>query len=313
MSSTIAKALLLGLAVSLPASLAAADRQQYANPHLIVSAEELAELIETEDSLNTSAERARLRIIDTREREKFLAGHLPGAINIPYQRLTDSSAHVPGALKSDEALAGIFGRKGIDNATKVVIYDDAGGFRASRLFWVLEYFGHREVSLLNGGIQAWVAEGRPLDQSNEAGLAKSVEGTAAKVKTSFAVNLTPRRYASADYILERRDDEATVVIDVRPEGAFAKGHIPWAVNLPWKGNLTEEGKIKSAAALIARYAAAGVSVDKNIVIHCQTGAASAHSYFTLRLLGHPRVRTYHRSWAEWGASDDLPKAGSSEG
>ncbi|XWN33519.1 MAG: rhodanese-like domain-containing protein [Devosia sp.] len=63
-----------------------------------------------------------------------------------------------------------------------------------------------------------------------------------------------------------------------------------------------------ADALRARFESFGVTSDKNVVIHCQTGEASAHSYFALRLIGYPRVRTYHRSWAEWSASDDLPKA-----
>ncbi len=313
MSSHTLKALCLGLALGGPLSQATASEGDYANPHLIVSTSELAQLIESDAAVTPVGKAFDLRVIDTRSRDKFLAGHLPGAVNIPYTRLTDPSAHVPGALKSDGALARIFGRRGIDSNAKVVIYDDEGGFRASRLFWVLEYFGHRDVSLLNGGIQTWVGEGRPLNTANEAGLAKAVEGSAPKVETRFAVNLAPRRYASADYILERRDDEETVVVDVRPETAFVKGHIPWAINLPWKGNLTADGTIKSAEALKARYEAAGITADKNIVIHCQTGEASAHSYFTLRLLGHPRVRTYHRSWAEWGASDDLPKAVPTEG
>ena len=65
--------------------------------------------------------------------------------------------------------------------------------------------------------------------------------------------------------------------------------------------------MKPAAALAAHYAALGIVPEKEIAIHCQTGEASAHSYFALRLLGYPAVRVYHRSWAEWGAADDLPK------
>lgn len=309
MSSNLARALLLGLAFSAPLSLATAKEGDYANPHLLVSSQELAELIETEAQITPVGKDSGLRVIDTRSRQKFLAGHLPGALNIPFTSMTDPYAHVSGALKSDAALARLFGRKGIDSNTKVVIYDDEGGFRASRLFWVLEYFGHRKASLLNGGIQAWVGEGRPIETDKGSALVEKDR----KDRRQFAVNLTPRRYASADYILERRDDRETLVIDVRPESAFSKGHIPWAINLPWKGNLSEDGLIKSADALLARYERAGVTPDHNIVIHCQTGEASAHSYFVLRLLGHPRVRTYHRSWAEWGASDDLPKAIPSEG
>ena len=80
-----------------------------------------------------------------------------------------------------------------------------------------------------------------------------------------------------------------------------------AKSIPWKRNLAEDGTLKSAAQLKTHFAALGVTPDKNIAVHCQNGKAAAHSYFTLRLLGYPRVRSYDRSWAEWGAADDLPK------
>lgn len=121
------------------------------------------------------------------------------------------------------------------------------------------------------------------------------------------VNLTPRRYASADWLLERRDDADTVVVDVRPTKLYQAGHIPWARSIPWKLNLTEQGTLKPADELLAHFAEHGVTPDRNVAVHCQNGKASAHSYFTLRLLGFPQVRSYDRSWAEWGAADDLPK------
>jgi len=107
--------------------------------------------------------------------------------------------------------------------------------------------------------------------------------------------------------MERRDDAETVVIDVRPTSLFEKGHIPWAKNIPWSGNLNEDNTMKPAEALRERFAEFGVTPESNIVVHCQDGLASSHSYFALRLMGYPRLRTYHRSWAEWGEADDLPK------
>jgi thiosulfate/3-mercaptopyruvate sulfurtransferase len=98
-----------------------------------------------------------------------------------------------------------------------------------------------------------------------------------------------------------------VVIDVRPSALFAKGHIPWARSIPWSLNLKADKTMKSADELLAHFASHGVTPDKNIASHCQDGKASAHSYFTLRLLGYPRLRSYDRSWMEWGAADDLPK------
>jgi thiosulfate/3-mercaptopyruvate sulfurtransferase len=161
---------------------------------------------------------------------------------------------------------------------------------------MLEYFGHRKVSILNGGIQKWTADGREL----------SLEQVTVQ-PAQFTPTLMDRRIASADWLVDKRNDPNVVVIDVRPSALFAKGHIPWARSIPWSLNLKADKTMKSADELLAHFASHGVTPDKNIASHCQDGKASAHSYFTLRLLGYPRLRSYDRSWMEWGAADDLPK------
>ena len=88
---------------------------------------------------------------------------------------------------------------------------------------------------------------------------------------------------------------------------FKEGHIPWAVNAPWSLNRADDMRFKPADELKAQFAGFGIVPEKNVVLHCQVGLASAHSYVALRLLGYPRVRVYHRSWAEWGADASLPR------
>ncbi|MEL6208281.1 MAG: sulfurtransferase, partial [Pseudomonadota bacterium] len=278
------------------ASPALADEPGYANPTLLTSAASLDQM--------RAAATADLVVLDVRSADKFAEGHIPGALNLPFTALTDPEAHIEGALKADPAIASMLGALGVDAKTQVVLYDDQGGFRAARLFWLMEYYGHRSVSILDGGIQAWTAE--------DLALSTNASDRAPEFAT-FAVNHTPRRFASALDILERRNDRDTVVVDVRPTAAFDKGHIPWAQSLPWKGNLDADGTMKSAEDLAAHFAAHGIEGDEAVIIHCQTGEASAHSYFALRLIGHPQVRVYHRSWAEWGAASDLPKTISADG
>ncbi len=285
-SGSFALATLLALTLALlPARAAFAGG--YANAGLLVETDQLAGRLGDD----------KLRIIDVRPREAYAKGHIPSALHLGADDVIDPQSHVSGHLLPNAVLAEKLGKLGIDRDTEVVLYDDKGGFHAARLFWMLEYFGHRKAAVLNGGIPKWVKEGRKLSKRPP------------KVRPkSFALNLTPRRMASADWLLDHRGDQSSVLIDVRPAKMYKDGHIPWALSMPWKQNLTADATMKPADELLAHFAAKGVTPDKNVAVHCQDGKAAAHSYFTLRLLGFPRIRSYDRSWAEWGASDDLPKS-----
>ncbi|MEO1197872.1 MAG: sulfurtransferase [Pseudomonadota bacterium] len=297
--TTVRAALLTALLSSTSLSALAAETD-YRNDHLLTTAAELVTAIGQETTESALDAENDLVIVDVRPADAFAEGHIPGAVQLDPDAVADPDAPVGGTLRALEDLAALIGDLGISADTQVVLYDDKGGFHAARMFWLLEYLGHRNVQLLDGGIQAWTA----AEQTLATGAGKS------PTPQRFAPAVTPRRYASADYILAHREDDDTLVIDVRPSNLFAKGHIPWAQSIPWKGNLEEDLTMKPADELIDHFAAHGVTADRNIVIHCQNGLASAHSYFALRLIGHPQVRTYHRSWAEWGTADDLPKAGS---
>lgn len=269
----------------------AAPRDDFANGHLLTTVEDLAA------QLSLSGDR-RVVLVDVRPAQEYEAGHIPGALHLDPDAVADAAATVPGTLRPLDEIAGIFAGLGITADRPVIFYDDKGGFHAARMFWLAEYLGHRHVYLLDGGLTAWEAGGMEIRQGREKAMASA--------PLTFAP--APRRIASADWILERREDPATEVIDVRPETMFADGHIPWAHNIAWKGNLAEDMTFRPAQDLMARYEAFGVVPDDNVVVHCQNGLASSHSYVALRLLGFPRVRVYHRSWAEWGTADDLPKS-----
>lgn len=271
------------------ATAACANAGNYANPELLMGADELAKLTQT-GKLDPG-----IVVIDVRPHAEFAAGHIPGARHLDPNEVVDPGSPIEGSLKSQAEVADILSSLGISANTRVVYYDDKAGFHAARMFWLTEYYGHRKVAILNGGLTAWSKAGYKLSQE-----------VAEPQPARFAPAVTPRRHAAADYILQRREDADTVVIDVRPTALYAKGHIPWAKNMPWKGNLTQDGFYKPAEDLASHFAAQGVTADKNVVIHCQTGLASSHSYVALRLMGYPRVRVYHRSWAEWGTAGDLP-------
>lgn len=279
----------LVIAMSVWTQTASAD---YANPHLLTSTSELESLVGQSD----------VRIVDVRPRDAYNKGHIPGAVHLGADDIIDPDSHVDGTLRSLDELASMLAERGIGKETRVVFYDDRGGFHASRLFWMLEYFGHRNASVLNGGYPLWEKEGRQVSTDEP------------KVEpATFALTLMSRKAATADWLLDRQDDASVVVIDVRPAKAYNKGHIPWAKSIPWAQNLAEDKTLKSADELLGHFESLGVTKDKNVAVHCQNGKAAAHSYFTLRLLGYPRVRSYDRSWAEWGSDDALPKVVEEQG
>ncbi|MEM9473306.1 MAG: sulfurtransferase [Pseudomonadota bacterium] len=281
----VAIAMCLSALFAVPASASG-----YANSNLIVSADALR------DELGKQA--GSLIVVDVRPAGEFKAGHIAGAHQLDPNAVVDPNSPVEGALLPVAAITQILGSRGIGADSNVVLYDDKSGFHAARMFWLLEYHGLRNVRILDGGLSAWKRAGFSLQKGS----------ARPPVKSRYSAAITPRRYASADWIMQRKQDPETVVIDVRLKQAFDKGHIPWALSIPWKGNLAADGTMKSGAELQAHFAAHGVTDASNVVVHCQNGLASSHSYFALRLIGHPKVRTYHRSWSEWGQADDLPKA-----
>lgn len=277
-------------ALSVPRNVFAAP-SSYANPDLLVSVAELKTKVWAGGAPPAV-------LVDVRSAETFAAGHIPGAVLLEANAVVAPGGPITGALRPQAEIETLLGDLGITPDRRVILYDDRGGFHAARMFWLLEYLGHQNVALLNGGLTAWTAAGEALSTT-------PVSLTPGR----FVSAPMPRRFATADYIMAHRRDRDTIVIDVRPPKAFDKGHIPWAKNVPWSANLDATKQFLPAEDLHALFEGHGVLPEHNVVIHCEVGLASSHSYVALRLLGYPQVRVYHRSWAEWGKDDSLPRSG----
>jgi len=271
--------------------------QGYGNPHLLVEPAWLAEHLSD----------AKLRIVDVRGDALYLRGHIPGAVSLDgTSAINDPDADVNGLLVGPEEFEQVIRSLGIDNDTVVVIYDQSSSLSAARLFYALEYYGHKDqVRILNGGFAAWTAEQRPL----ESGRREVAPG-------NFTARPNPDLQADADYVAEQIGKENVVILDVRSEDEYIGtdvrsangGHIPGATHIEWS-TAVEAGTVqrfKSADALWEIYGGAGLSPDVEVIPYCQTNVRAAHTYFVLRLLGFEKVRPYEASWAEWGNRDDVP-------
>ncbi|HEV8675918.1 MAG TPA: sulfurtransferase [Methylomirabilota bacterium] len=270
----------------------------YANPQLLVETDELARLVGTPG----------LRIVDLRRdpdkgEAAYRAAHIAGAVYLAARELDDARANADGfPIRPDQAAA-LFGGLGIDHDTTVIAYDDAGSQLAARLFFVLEYYGHTKIRVLNGGLAKWRQEGRPLT---------------AEVARPEPKRFVPRPrrevLATADEVRADLGKSEVCLIDARSPEEYAGtevrarrgGHIPGAENVDWRATLRPDQTFKPADELRAIFEAAGVRPDRQIIVYCQSGSRSAHDYLALRLLGYVRIKNYDGSWNEWGNDPRLP-------
>lgn len=284
----------LSLIVSLCAA-SVSGAASYANGQFLVEPAWLAQRLHNKG----------LRIVDMQTDSKAYdeEGHIPGSVYLSVSAIRMpveiGGFRLPNKSEGEKILGGL----GISRDTTVVIYDDTGGLNASRLFFTLDVFGHQKIALLDGGLQAWKKAGLPLSHE------------VPKISPrSYSGKIDLNKVATAEWIAKSLKEPALALVDARTPKEFrgedvrAKrgGHIPGAKNIEWTLNLNEDNTFKSPERLLDLYESRGVTKDKTVVPYCQTHHRAAHTYFTLRLLGYPKLKGYDRSWGEWGNRDDLP-------
>ena len=266
----------------------------YVNPDLVWSLQELQARLHDPN----------LRIIDVRPTHSLVQeGWIPGAAHFDLFGLSLNNT-APEPLQAFMwAIEHVLEMRGVNLDTPVVFYEDIAGMRAARGFWFLEYLGHTDVHLLDGGFKAWKAAGLPISHQMQA-----------PTVTTFRTRMRPELHWSADDVAAHLRHANVAIIDTRTGDEYLGksiraargGTIPGAIHLEWTRNLDDSGAFKTGAELQAMYEARGITPEKACVPFCQGGYRSSHTYLALRLLGYPRLHNFIGSWKEWGDRLDLP-------
>jgi thiosulfate/3-mercaptopyruvate sulfurtransferase len=244
-----------------------------------------------------------LRIVDARPTAEYDKGHLPGAVSLPVADTFDPAQH-KNYPDTKEKLEALVARRGMSNTTRIITYDNGKETLSARLFWTLEYVGATDVAVLNGGLKQWQA-----DKGEISTAPVHVE------PGQFVAKVDPAKLPTAAQCKLALGDPTKVILDARSPEEFRgedvrakySGHIPGAVNIDWRENFTNTTLLKDPVTLKTMYESKGITQDKEVIAHCQTGQRSSVSYWTLRLLGYQKVGNYAGSWVEWGNDPTTPK------
>jgi thiosulfate/3-mercaptopyruvate sulfurtransferase len=249
----------------------------------------------------------RVRLLDvSSDPEVYAQGHLPGARFIHWRDdLTARHGPVGGQVLSREALARALGARGITEDDTIVLYDDCLGVYAARAYWVLKYYGHEDVRLLEGGRAAWEQEGEELTT-----VERPDEPT---VYVARATNRAIR--AEWREVIDRLQDPGTRYLDVRTAMEYTGhqpptsrgGHVPGAVNVNWAHAIGDDGRLRPTEELERLYRRAGIGPEHDIIVYSMIGVRSSHAWFVLHeLLGYPAVANYDGSWQEYSSIRSSP-------
>lgn len=251
-----------------------------------------------------------LVVVDVRGKAAYaFGGHIPGAVHTTWHEYSDPNAAAKGLLNPDTAaIEAKIQALGINPDSEVVIYsnpfDNWGD--EGRMFWMLEYLGHANLKILDGGWVKWVKEQRRYEH-----------GTVSPKPGTFKARLNPDVAITKDELkaIVRRPHPETIIADARSLEEYAgkevsgiprPGHIPTAVSVPWNLFLNPDGTMKDLDVVGKLLDEKGLHPSHDVVCYCTGGVRSAWLYVVLKLAGYSKLRNYAGSWWEWSRDFAAP-------
>ena len=274
------------------------EKMSYVHPEVLVDTQWAEEHLKDP--------KVRIAEVDYDSKANYELGHIPGAVLFDWKN--DINDPLTRNVLSKESCQNLLQNAGIDNDTTLLLYGDFNNWFAAFAFWVLKYYGYKDVRLINGGRKKWLQEDRALTKD-----------VPTYSKGNFAANEPDSNIrVFLDEVKRAVSAPALKMVDVRSpkeftgeilappeyptEHAQRGGHIPGAVNIPWAQAVNDsDGTFKNTDELKQLYESKGITPDKEIIAYCRIGERSSHTWFVLKyLLGYPKVKNYDGSWTEWG-------------
>lgn len=241
---------------------------------------------------------------------EYRTNHIPGTLFFDIDKIADTESPLPHMLPSEDQFEDHMHRLGIGDDTTVVVYDQSTVHSAARAWWMFRAFGFDSVMVLDGGLDKWRREGRPLEDTAPA---------ARPQNRPFIARRQNHRIADLAQVMKASTDGKPQLLDARSPSRYAgtekesrpglqSGHIPHSANLHYQKLYKEDGTFKDSATLVRLFLASGIALDRPVITSCGSGITACTLALGLSMTGHDKWAVYDGSWSEWGSDPSHPIA-----
>jgi thiosulfate/3-mercaptopyruvate sulfurtransferase len=239
-------------------------------------------------------------------RAEFEAAHIPGAVFLDLDEVTDASSGLPHMLPKPEKFASRAQAMGLGDGSRIIVYDNSPLKSAARAWWMFHVFGAHQVAVLDGGLEAWKAAGGALESGKPIVRHRHFTVWADTSSVRDLAGMRENLKSGEAQVVDARSAGRFAGTEAEPRPGVRAGHMPGARNLPFGNLYAADGRLKDEAGLKAAFADAGVDPLKPLIATCGSGITASSIVLAATVLGAKSPALYDGSWAEWGSQADTP-------